>query len=134
MFVINAWHHQRDMESISWASYQYCLITKVALTGMCACLVAQSCLTLCDPMDGRPPCSSVYGIFQARILEWVVISYSRGSPDPDWVKAGTQNKEIMWGLFFYNMFIRTPWYTKIAPLKIISQKMRKLNFRKKKFK
>ena len=46
----------------------------------CECvLVAQSCLTLCDPMDYSPPVSSVHGIFQARILEWVAISYSRGS-------------------------------------------------------
>ena len=34
-------------------------------------LVAQSCLTLCDPMDGSPPGSSVHGILQARVLEWV---------------------------------------------------------------
>ena len=41
--------------------------------------VAQSCLTLCDPVDCSPPGSSVHGILQARILEWVVISFSRGS-------------------------------------------------------
>ena len=41
--------------------------------------VAQSCLTLCDPMDCRPPGSSVHGILQARILEWADISFSRGS-------------------------------------------------------
>ena len=38
--------------------------------------VAQSCLTLCDPMDCSPPGSSVHGIFQARTLEWVAISFS----------------------------------------------------------
>ena len=36
----------------------------------------QSCLTLCDPIDGSPPGSSVHGILQARILEWVAISSS----------------------------------------------------------
>ena len=36
-----------------------------------SCSVAPSCLTLCDPMDCSPPGSSVYGIFQVRILEWV---------------------------------------------------------------
>jgi len=36
----------------------------------------QSCLTLCDPIDGSPPGSSVPGILQARILEWVAISFS----------------------------------------------------------
>ena len=43
---------------------------------------ACSCPTLCDPMDCSPPGSSVHGIFQARILEWVVISSSRGSFQP----------------------------------------------------
>ena len=43
---------------------------------------AQSCLTLCDPMDGSPPSSSVHGISQARILEWVIIFCSRDLPDP----------------------------------------------------
>ena len=42
-------------------------------------LHAQSCLTLCDPMACCPPGSSVHGILQARILEWVAISSSRGS-------------------------------------------------------
>ena len=37
----------------------------------------QSCLTLCDPIDGSPPGSSVPGILQARILEWVAISFPR---------------------------------------------------------
>ena len=45
-------------------------------------LVTQSCLTLCDPMDCRSPGSSVHGILQARILEWVAISFSRGSSQP----------------------------------------------------
>ena len=39
----------------------------------------QSCPTLCDPMDYSPPGSSVHGILQARILEWVAMSSSRGS-------------------------------------------------------
>ena len=41
-------------------------------------LVAQSCLTVCNPMDCSPPGSSVHGILQARILEWVAVSFSRG--------------------------------------------------------
>ena len=44
-------------------------------------LVAQ-CPTLCDPMDCSPPGSSVRGILQARILEWVAVSSSRGSSRP----------------------------------------------------
>ena len=39
--------------------------------------VAQSCLTLCNPEDCSPPSSSVHGILQTRILEWVAISFSR---------------------------------------------------------
>ena len=43
---------------------------------------AQLCPALCDPMDCSLPGSSVYGIFQARVLEWVAISFSRGSSRP----------------------------------------------------
>ena len=43
----------------------------------CYCLVAQLCLALCDPMDCSPPGFSVHGIREARILEWVAISFSR---------------------------------------------------------
>ena len=45
-------------------------------------LVAQLCLTLCDPMGCSPPDSPVPGILQARILEWVATSFSRGSSQP----------------------------------------------------
>ena len=45
-------------------------------------LVAQSCLTLYDTMDCSPQGSSLHGILQARILEWVVISFSRGFSQP----------------------------------------------------
>ena len=45
-------------------------------------LVAQSCLTLCNPMDFSPPGSSVHGISQARVLEWIAISFFRGSSQP----------------------------------------------------
>ena len=45
-------------------------------------LVAQLCLTLCNPMDCSPPGSSVHGILHVRILEWVAILLSRGSSQP----------------------------------------------------
>ena len=51
-------------------------------------LVAQSCLTLCNPTDYSQPGSSVHGILHARILEWVAIPFSRGSSksrDQTWV-------------------------------------------------
>ena len=49
---------------------------------VCVCMYAQSCWTLRNPMDCSPQSSSVHGILQARILEWVAISFSRGSSRP----------------------------------------------------
>ena len=49
---------------------------------ICLCLCAQSCLNLCNPVDSSQPGSSVHGIFQARILEWLAISFSRRSSRP----------------------------------------------------
>ena len=46
--------------------------------------VAQSCPTLCYPVDCSPPCSSVHGIFQARVLEWVAISYNSIFNNENW--------------------------------------------------
>ena len=45
-------------------------------------LVAQSCLTLCNPMDCRLPGFSVHGILQGRTLEWIAILFSRGTSQP----------------------------------------------------
>ena len=53
--------------------------------------VAQSCLTLCNPVDCSLQGSSVHGIFQARVLEWVATSFSRGS---SWPSARTQVSSI----------------------------------------
>ena len=58
--------------------------------------VAQSCLTLCDPMDCGLPGSSVHGSLQARILRWVAIPFFRGSSQPS---DGTQVSCIA-GRFF----------------------------------
>ena len=64
-------------------------------------LVAQLCLTLCDPVDCSPPGSSVHGIFQARILECIAISFSGGS---SWPRDQTQvsciaGRVMAWYLF-----------------------------------
>ena len=67
------------VESRTW-------ICPVWLPCMHACSVAQLCPVLCDPMDCSPPGSSVRRISQARILEWVSISFSRGS---SWPKGWT---------------------------------------------
>ena len=50
--------------------------------GECEGEATQSCPTLCDPVDCSLPGSSIQGILQARILEWVAISFSRGSSRP----------------------------------------------------
>ena len=52
------------------------------ITQVCVCMHAQSCLTLCDPMDCSQPGSSAQGILQGRILEWVAMPSSRGSSRP----------------------------------------------------
>ena len=49
------------------------------ISNVCVCVLTQSCLPLCNPMDYSPPGSSVQGILQARILEWVAIPFSKGS-------------------------------------------------------
>ena len=61
--------------------------------------VTQSCPTLRDPMDCSLPDSSVHGIFQARILEWVTISFSRGSSRPrdgTWVSRTAGRLFAVW--------------------------------------
>ena len=64
----------------------------------CVCvLAAQSCLTLCDPMDCSPPGSSVLGILQARILKWVAIPFSRGfSWCRDWTWVSCTGRQILY--------------------------------------
>ena len=60
-----------------------------------ACSVAQTCLTLCDTIDCSPSGSSVHGISQARMPEWVAISCSRGSSQPR-----DQTPQVLAGGFF----------------------------------
>ena len=90
----------RDQTWVSWISgqhhhlsYQGTYITKVKSE------VAQLCLTLCDPMDYSPPGSSIHGIFQVRLLEWVAISFCRGSSWPrdwNWVSHITDRHFTVW--------------------------------------
>ena len=57
------------------------MIHKITYTAAAAAAAAKSlksCLTLCNPIDGSPPGSTIPGILQARTLEWVAISYTRG--------------------------------------------------------
>ena len=68
--------------------------------------VTQSCLTLCDPIERSPPGSSIHGIFQAWILEWVAVSFSRGSSQP---RDGTRVSRIVGRRF-------TVWATREAAI------------------
>ena len=70
----------------------------VSVPPECCCwLVAQSCLTLCDPVNCSLPGSSVHGISQARIMEWVAISFSRGSSGPrDWTHISWIGRRILY--------------------------------------
>ena len=67
-------------------------------------LVTQSCPTLCNPMDCSPPGSPVHGIFQGRTLEWIAISYSRGSSQP---------RDQTWVFWIADRFF-TVWATSTA--------------------
>ena len=63
--------------------------------------VAQSCPTLWDPMDGSLPGSSIHRIFQARVVEWAAISFSRGSSqsrDRTWVSCIADKRFTAWPL------------------------------------
>ena len=75
-----------------------CSVLRFPLTSLpLYCFVTQSCLTLCDPMDCSLLGSSVYGIFQARILEWFAISFSRGSFQPrDWTHISCTGRWILY--------------------------------------
>ena len=72
----------------------------------CVCLVTQSCLTLCDPLDCNPLGSSVHGFLQTTILEWVAISFSRES---SWLRGWTWISCIAGRLF-------TSWATREVPI------------------
>ena len=73
---------------IFWTINPYLLFSSFDLSvHLLSCSVTQSCPTLCNPMDCSLPGSSVHGIFQARMLEWIAIPFSRGSSQPrDWTQ------------------------------------------------
>ena len=76
------WNRVNATFSLPFYELSYMIHTLYQLRG---CLkeseseVAQLCPTLCNPVDCSPPGSSVHGILQAKILEWVAISFSKGS-------------------------------------------------------
>ena len=90
-------------------------------------LVAQSCPTLCHPMDCSPPGSSIYGIFQVRILEWIAIFYSRGSSRPgDWNHISCVSCIGRWILCHCTKDVKysTNWYSSL--MQFLSKSQQKL--------
>ena len=69
-------------------------------------LVTQSYLTLCDPLDCSLPGSSIHGILQGRILEWVAIPFSRGSSQPGMEPGSPAMQEDSLGFESPDTFIR----------------------------
>ena len=88
---------------------------------MGACTVTQSCPNLCSPMDCSPSGTSVHEILPARILEWVAISFPRGSSQP---KDRAQVSCIA-GRFFINGATReAPFYAHIVPQNAIPSQLK----------
>ena len=95
-------------------------------------MLTQSCLTLCDAMDYSLPGASVHGIIAARILEWVAISFSRGSSHPrDQTHISCIGKQILprWPSgkestcqcrrFKFDLWVREiPWRRKWQPTQV----------------
>ena len=128
------WLHQKKNDpskASSYSSSQYIcqalmiyitFIMSYILPSVCVCvcvcvcvLVAQSCPTLCDPINCSPPGSSVLGISQTRILEWVAFPFSRRSSQP---RERTQVSHIAGRIF-------TVWVAKeahINPLNLLRWK------------
>ena len=80
---LRAWGHTEGTLSLSPVFEPgLCDINSCVFKTNCYSVCAQSCPTLCDPLDCSPPGSSVHGILQARLLEWVAIYFSRGSSQP----------------------------------------------------
>ena len=94
-------------------------------------LLAQLCLTLCDPKDCSLPGYSVYGILQARILEWAAIHFSRGSSQPrdqTWVSWIAGRLFIVWAIEKPHILIRVHIYTNSANIDSICVAHRHISY------
>ena len=80
----------------------------------CCCLVTKSCPTVCDPMDCSLPGSSIHGILQARILEWVATAFSRGSGDHSLLRGFSRPRGETWVSRVADRFF-TIWATRETP-------------------
>ena len=88
-WCIECFYHRRVLGFVK------CFLSTVVPLWAHCCLVAQSCPSLCDPTDSSPPGSYVHGILQARILEWVAISFCRESSRPrDWTQVSCTGEQV----------------------------------------
>ena len=97
-----------DCKLFHYVVYQFiqpiCILLNICVVStfpnyisMHICLVAKSCPTFCDPMDCSPSGSSVHGVLQARIPEWVAISFPRGSSWPrDWTYVSCIGRWVLY--------------------------------------
>ena len=84
-----------------WHSNMYTIMYELMEFLKVEVLVAQLCPTRCDPVDCNSPGFSVHGILQARILEWIAISFSRGSSRPrdgNWISCIAGRYFIIWAI------------------------------------
>ena len=102
---------------------------EVAETLVNCCLVAKSCLTLCDPMDYSSPGSSVHEISQTRILEWIAIPFFRGAFQPrDQTHVSCMGRRILYHWAIYQSFYKLVLWTvdkrsemSLPPLMVVSR-------------
>ena len=106
---LSDWTELSNKLKLHWGNATY-------LFYCCCYLVAESCLTLYDPMVYSPPGSSVHGPSQARILEWVAISFSGDLPDPGIEPASPTLQVDTWPLshlgsphIFQDGYNQTDW-------------------------
>ena len=78
-FLIKFLNFLLYISTLAFYGFVWGLFGRGSFLIVACCSVAKLCPTLCDPMDCSLPGSSVHGISQARILEWVALSFSRGS-------------------------------------------------------
>ena len=106
MSDIKQWHSGRWGQRISWQTLFHG-VESFAILGFLSCEseVAQSCPILCYPIDCSLSGSSVHGIFQARVLEWIAVSFSRnrirvshiaGRHYTVWAARWAQGKIVSW--------------------------------------
>ena len=104
-YIPVAWHGEKRKVQTDLCYKMPMLTGRETLASVC--WAAQSCLTLHDRMDYSPPGSSVYGIFQARVLEWVAICFSRGSSQ---LRDRTHVSCTAGGFFTTEHPGKPPWY------------------------